>query len=77
MGHDKLANYFKVNFSLMQHHHWSLDYLEKMVPWERYIYIELLQQYLDELEKEKQLREQERKAEIARLQRQAQAQARR
>ena len=41
------------------------------MPWERYVYIELLQQYLDELEKEKQLREQERKAEMARLERQA------
>ena len=71
MGHDKLANYFKTNFSLIQYHHWSLNEIENMMPWERYVYIELLQQYLDELEKEKQLREQERKAEMARLERQA------
>lgn len=43
------------------------------MPWERYVYIDLLQQFIDELEKEKQLKEQERKAEMARLQRQAQA----
>lgn len=73
MGHDKLVNYFKTNFSLMQHHHWSLTEIENMMPWERYVYIDLLQQFIDELEKEKQLKEQERKAEMARLQRQAQA----
>lgn len=72
MGHDKLHNVFKTNFALMQHHHWNLEYLEQMMPWERYIYIELLQQHLDELEKEQQLRDQERKSEIARIQRQAQ-----
>lgn len=55
----------------MQHHHWSLTEIENMMPWERYVYIELLQQYLDELEKERQLKEQERKAEMARLERQA------
>lgn len=72
MGHDKLMNYFKTNFALMQHHHWSLEAIENMMPWERYVYIELLQQYLKELEEQRQLQEQERKAEIARLQRQSQ-----
>lgn len=56
----------------MQHHHWSLTEIESMMPWERYVYIELLQQYLDELEKERQLKEQERKSEMDRIRRQAQ-----
>lgn len=46
MGHDSLGNHFKANFSLMQHHKWSLDHMEQMMPWERYIYIELLHAWL-------------------------------
>ena len=50
MGHDKLENVFKTNFSLMQHHHWSISELEAMLPWERYVYIDLLQMFLKEEE---------------------------
>ena len=72
MGHDKLANQFKTNFSLMQHHKWSLSDLESMMPWERYIYVDMLNEFLMEQEKEAQLREQEQKAAMARMQRQMQ-----
>ena len=37
---------------MMQHHHYSLVELENMIPWEREIYLGLLQQYLQK-EKEK------------------------
>ena len=50
LGHDKLQNYYKTNFALMQHHKYSLTELENMVPWERFIYINLLQSYLKEEE---------------------------
>ena len=41
----------------MQHHKYSLNELENMVPWEREIYIMLLNEYLEEeLEKQKQKR---------------------
>lgn len=50
MGHDKLGNYFNTNFALMQHHHWSLSEIENMMPWERYVYIDLLAGYLKEEE---------------------------
>jgi hypothetical protein len=41
----------------MQHHKYSLGELENMVPWEREIYIMLLNEYLEEeLEKQKQKR---------------------
>jgi hypothetical protein len=37
---------------MMQHHNYSLEELENMVPWEREIYIGLLMNYLrDEKEK--------------------------
>ena len=46
MGHERLANYYNTNFALMQHHHWSLSDLENMLPWERYVYIDLLQEFI-------------------------------
>ena len=43
------------NFSLMQHHKYSLTELENMMPWEREVYIEMLQQFIkEENEKQKQ-----------------------
>ena len=48
MAHEDLASYYKMNFALMQHHKYSLTELENMMPWEREIYISLLQQYIEE-----------------------------
>ena len=48
MAHTDLASYFKINFALMQHHKYSLTELENMMPWEREIYVSLLQQYVEE-----------------------------
>ena len=45
-----LANYFKLNFALLQYHKWSLTEIEAMIPWERDIYVELLKQHLEEEE---------------------------
>lgn len=50
LGHDNLQNYYKTNFSLMQHHKYSLTEIENMMPWERFIYINLLQTYLKQEE---------------------------
>tara|TARA_B100000925_G_C21885995_1_gene420643 strand:+ start:665 stop:811 length:147 start_codon:yes stop_codon:yes gene_type:complete len=33
---------------MKQHHKWSIDEIETMIPWEREIYAGLLQQYLEE-----------------------------
>ena len=43
---------------MMQHHHYSLEELENMVPWEREIYIGLLMNYLED---EREQREQEKR----------------
>ena len=48
MAHEDLASYYKLNFALMQHHKYSLTELENMMPWEREIYVTLLQQYVEE-----------------------------
>lgn len=46
MGHDSLLNYFKSNFALMHHHKWSITEIENMMPWEKFIYIDLLQAHI-------------------------------
>jgi len=43
----------------MQHHKYSLNELDNMMPWEREIYIGLLEEYIKKVEKE-QKKEQER-----------------
>ena len=48
IGHNDLVNYYRVNFALMQYHKYSLTELENMMPWEREIYISMLQQHLEE-----------------------------
>ena len=48
MVHMSLENYFRLNFALMQYHKYSLTEIENMMPWERDIYVGLLQQHLEE-----------------------------
>ena len=45
-----LQSYFQLNFSLMQYHKYSLTEIENMIPWERDIYVGLLQQHLEDEE---------------------------
>ena len=48
MSHEDLESYYKMNFALMHHHKYSLTELENMIPWEREIYISLIQQHIEE-----------------------------
>lgn len=48
MAHTSLESYYQINFALMQHHKYSLTDLENMIPWERDVYITLLQNYIEE-----------------------------
>lgn len=48
LSHDSLENYYKTNFALMQHHKYSLTELDSMIPWEREIYVMLLNQFIEE-----------------------------
>ena len=55
MSHMDLEAYYRINFAMMQFHKYSLTELENMIPWERDIYVGLLQQHIeDENLKEKQ-----------------------
>ena len=48
MGHMDLENYYKINFALLQYHKYSLTEIENLIPWERDIFIGLLQQHLED-----------------------------
>ena len=41
----------------MQHHKWSISEIEEMIPWERQVYIDLLQDWIKQ--KEQEIKEQE------------------
>ena len=48
MSHVNLEAYYKLNFALIHHHKYSLTEIENMSPWEKEIYVSLLQQYVEE-----------------------------
>lgn len=50
LSHESLENHYRTNFSLMQHHKYSLTELDNMLPYERDIYVALLLQHLEEEE---------------------------
>ena len=46
--HDSLENMYKTNFALMQHHKYSLTELENMMPWEREVYLMMIDEWVTE-----------------------------
>ena len=48
LSHDSLANHYQTNFAMIQHHKWSLTELDNLIPFERQIYVTLLQQWIKE-----------------------------
>lgn len=42
-----ITTYYKLNFSLIQHHKWSGEYVDNLYPFERDLYVGMLQDYLD------------------------------
>jgi hypothetical protein len=48
LAHTNLFNYYKTNFALKQHHGWSIEDLEDMIPFEREIYVDMLLAFLEE-----------------------------
>jgi hypothetical protein len=52
MSHEDLESFYRINFALMQYHKYSLSDIENMMPWERDVYLSLLENYIkDEEEK--------------------------
>lgn len=44
---------YRTNFILIQEHKYSLTELENMIPWERFIYINLLIKHVEEINRKK------------------------
>ena len=55
-----VESYFRLNFSLIQFHKYSLTEIENMIPWERDIYVGLLKNHLEEEELKQQQQQQNR-----------------
>jgi len=54
-SHENLESYYNTNFALMKHHNYSLTELEEMYPYEREIYLILLEKWIED-QKDKQKR---------------------
>jgi hypothetical protein len=50
LSHEDLETYYRINFALMQYHKYSLSDIENMMPWEREIYLALLENHIREEE---------------------------
>jgi hypothetical protein len=48
MAYMELESYFRINFALLQFHKWPIGDIENMMPWERDIYLSLLQQHIED-----------------------------
>jgi hypothetical protein len=53
LSHTSLINYYKTIFALVQHHKYSIAELENLMPFERDIYVDMLKDYLEELEEKR------------------------
>ena len=56
LSHESLENYYHTNFSLLQHHKYSLTELDEMLPWEREIYVDMLVEHIKEENKKQEER---------------------
>lgn len=57
MIHMDLEGYYKLNFALIQYHKYSLTEIENLIPWERDVYVSLLQQHLEDEEQKAKARQ--------------------
>jgi len=52
-SHNSVVSFYKTNFAMMQHHKYSLAEIENMIPWERYVFIDLLSEFLKKQEQDR------------------------
>jgi hypothetical protein len=52
LSHINLLIYYKILFSLAQHHKWQISEIENLIPYERDLYIDLLNEYIEEKNKQ-------------------------
>jgi hypothetical protein len=51
LSHDTVSNFYLTNFQLVQHHKYTMQDINNMMPWERRVFVDML---LDWLAKEEQ-----------------------
>lgn len=61
MSYNTLENYFRTNFMLMEEHKYSLTEIENMIPFERQIYVLLVNEYIKKKEDELKQRQQQQR----------------
>lgn len=54
LSHISLISYYKVNFALAQHHKYSISDIESWLPFERDLYVDMLNDYIDKKNREAQ-----------------------
>lgn len=64
MSYEGLIGHYRNNFALFQHHKWSVSDVESLIPWERRLYIDLLEQFIKEEEMRIREQENQQKAEM-------------
>lgn len=53
LAHNDLMNYYKVIFALAQHHKYQISEIENLLPFERDFYMDLLLDYIKQVEEER------------------------
>jgi hypothetical protein len=48
MAYMDLESYYRINFSLLQFHKYSLTEIENLIPFERELYLGLLQEHIED-----------------------------
>ena len=54
LNHNTLQNYYSTVFALVQHHKYSISEVECLIPFERDIYLGMLNEYLRKVEEARQ-----------------------
>lgn len=44
---ESLGNYYETMFAMKQHHNYEISDLENMIPWERQVYVNMLNNHLE------------------------------
>jgi len=52
MSHNSLNNYYKTIFNMAQHYNYSIQELENLIPFERDIYVNMLNEHIESLKEE-------------------------
>lgn len=52
LSHTTLAMYYENTFALAQHHNYSISDIETLVPFEKYIYVDMLVAFIQKQKEE-------------------------